>query len=1084
VSYKITRKLQFFKDCLDAENNSKIVWNFPSSSSESVKSFSTISSPVVVGSTHFKKLHKTLDYYRREKHLVFNAYSLKGRFETPSFGGSTKNRIINCPILLFPSVLDKNSKNEVFVDFQKGSINSAAAQILEYFGLNADDYFNPLLKSFLKNEEPEKQDSILNSLADELNEKSLAQMVLKTECGLSIERKQASAQGSLFELESLATKHSFSLPLKSILKESNSLKPSFWKRLSAYWPSSSSDTPLPEVLSDAQSSVLDAAAKYPLSIVSGPPGTGKSFTIACLALREFSKGNSVLVVSQNQHAADVVRRKLIDQMGIEPGLTVLGSEQGISPEVKSQIKLMLTLRGNKQISELKNVNRELTRLSQQRIQLESTFDEKMNSLKQGEEHKTSLWKLKFWNFGLYRNDKKADLLSTKYSNLESLDEKIKGLIVKFMAVHYRETAKKLVCNADSRKSLELFAKSLTARNQHYQEKYYKQVNFAHVLKGIPFWFSSLGNLHRLLPLQKELFDLVVIDEATQCNMAVCLPALQRAKRVVVLGDPKQLKHVSFVSFEQQQILAELHDLNSSDISHNFRGNSVLDYAQSACELAEQSSLLDEHFRSHPQIIQFSNSEFYQNELKIMTERPTNRQRSVEIINVNGKRLSKGVNKQEADAVLSQLQSIITEQRKLPETEVHTLGVLAFFSSQASYIEKMVFNEVSLNDMRRHNIRVGSPFSFQGEERNHMLISCSVDAKTSGNSYTYLNRDDVFNVAITRARDFQTLFTSCELDALKSGSKLKAYLKYVNEYKYESKQQSDIAHDSFQNEICNWLTKRGVDVFKNYTVAGISIDIMAVYHGHAVAIDLIGYEGDLHDALPLTQFKLLQRAGLESFLLPYQEWRDQTEKVLHALMLRLGAAHSLPGTVRALDKYSDQQEKAFNVITNGLSINELNARFLRNEEVAAVEQLAGLIARYQGFFQLLNTHFIPNEITYKRYLNAFNELITFCLSNLQKASIAAELATSMLEQQKSLYGNAQFNNEFDDVIAARLSMVDEQRAKFKVMISENEKALLQIDKTMLKLSDISDDNKNIDPIDALKELSDRLELYRGKTLTKE
>lgn len=1014
---------------------------------------------------------------------MLSVYFLKGRFSTPSFAGSTRNRQISCPILLFPSELDASSNNEVAVDFRKGSINSAAVQILEHFGLDAGDHFTPLLKSLLLNESPEKQDAILNKLAEDLSEKSLEQMILKTHCGLSIERKQASAQGSLFELESLTTKRYFSLPLQSVLKESSSLKPSFWEQLSRYWSFGEADIPLPEVLSDAQSKVLDSAAQYPLSIVSGPPGTGKSFTIACLALREFSKGNSVLVVSQNQHAADVVRRKLIDQMGIEPGLTVLGSEQGISPDVKSQIKLMLTMRGNTQISELKIVKRELQELSKQRIELESTFDQKVDSLKYGKEHKTSLWKSKFWTFGSHKKDKATDLLFTRFSNLEILDEKIKGLIVKFMAVHYRETAKKLVSNPKSRQSLELFAKSLTARNQHYQEKYYKQVNFAHVLKAIPFWFSSLGNLHRLLPLQKELFDLVVIDEATQCNMAVCLPALQRAKRVVVLGDPKQLKHVSFVSFEQQKILAELHNVNSADISHNFRGDSVLDYALSACELAEQSSLLDEHFRSHPQIIQFSNSEFYQNELKIMTERPTNRQCSVEVINVSGKRLSKGINKQEADAVLSKLQSIISEQRKLPETEVHTIGVLAFFSSQASHIEKLVFNEVSLNDMRRHNIRVGSPFSFQGEERNHMLISCSVDAQTSGNSYTYLNRDDVFNVAITRARDFQSLFTSCEFDALKSGSKLKAYLKYVNEYKYQSKPQSELAHDSFQNEICNWLTKRGVDVYKNYTVAGISIDIMAVFHGHAVAIDLIGYDGDLHDALSLTQFKLLQRAGLESFLLPYQEWQEQTEELLQALMLRLGAAHNLPESLNALDKYNDQLEETFKRISKGLSINELNARFLRNEEVAAIEQLSGLVARYQRFCELLSSHFLPQELTYKRYLNALHELMEFCVHNLQQASIAAELATSMFEQQKSLYGDAKFNNEFDDIIAARLSMVDEQRAKFKLLIGENEKALLQIDKTMLKLSNISNDEENIDPIDALKELSDRLELYRGKTLTR-
>jgi hypothetical protein len=770
-------------------------------------------------------------------------------------------------------------------------------------------------------------------------------------------------------------------------------------------------------------------------------------------------------------------------MGIEAGLTVLGSEQGVSPEVKSQIKLMLRLHENPNVGTIFETKRALKSLSDERTSLENQFELEIDSLMQTNSvgKAADIWSFRRFFFKAKVTNEKA-LLFTKFIRLEELDEKIRQLIARLMTAHYSETAEKLAKSKDSRRSLELFAKSLTARNQHYQENYYAEVNFQHVLKAVPFWFCSVGNLHRLLPMHRELFDLVVIDEATQCNMSVCLPALQRARRAVIVGDSKQLRHVSFVSYELQQRLAETHRLNSAEISDNFRGNSVLDYALAACQLSEQSTMLDEHFRSHPQIIRFSNSEFYQNSLKIMTERPTNRQRSIELKTVKGKRLKKGINKQEADALLTALKSIISAQRGLPETEVHTLGVLSFFSAQSSHLEKMVFDQISLNDLRRHNIRVGTPFSFQGEERDHMLISCCVDSSTSGNAYTYLNRDDVFNVAITRARDFQTLFISTDLDGLKSGSKLKAYLKYIAEYEYQCSSPVDFAHDSFQDEICNWLTKRGVDTHKNYLVAGISIDIMAVYHGHAVAIDLIGFDGDLHAALSLTQFKLLQRAGLESFLLPYQEWKEQTENVLQALMIRLGAAHDLPEYERQLDKFTDQQDLAFREIANGLSINELNARFLRNEEVSAGEQLTSLVVRYRRVLELLHANFVPQELTFKRYLNALNELIAYCLNNLQKMSVAAELANSMFAQQKALYGDAKFNNEFDDVIAARQGMVDEQRAKLKSLLGENEKALLQIDKTMLMLIGLNSDADEVDPIDALKELTARLDLYRGKTRT--
>lgn len=1086
MNQTLTRKLEFFKDCLDAENQSRMVWNFPTSKSEHVQTFEGVGAELSITVKAYSRIKKTLNHYDREKQLCFSAYFLQGNFEVPSFAGARRARELSCPVFIFPCELSESfskSGNNVLVDLQRASINSAATQILEYFSLDAENYFPPLLQSHINPKELEHQTSRLEKLSSDLLQASNGQMVLSASSCLSVERKQASAQGNLYELERLTDMRRLSPPLMSILKEGAGLRPSFWKNLTVYWPFRRSETPLPEVLSDAQSTVLDSAADYPLSVVSGPPGTGKSFTIACLALREFSKGNSVLVVSQNQHAVDVVRRKLIDQMGIEAGLTVLGSEQGVSPEVKSQIKLMLSLNESPNVGTIAAIKRTLKGLTDERTYLENQFELEIDSLMQTNAvaNEPEAWSFKRLFLKARTNTEKT-LLFNKFIRLEDLDENIRQLIARLMTAHYSETAEKLAKSKDSRQSLEFFAKSLTARNQHYQENYYAEVNFQHVLKAVPFWFCSVGNLHRLLPMQRELFDLVVIDEATQCNMSVCLPALQRARRAVIVGDPKQLKHVSFVSYELQQRLAETHRLNSAEISDNFRGRSVLDYALSACQLAEQSTMLDEHFRSHPQIIQFSNSEFYQNSLKIMTQRPTNRQRSIELKTIKGKRLKKGINKQEADALLTVLKSIISEQRRLPETEVHTLGVLSFFSAQSSHIEKMVFDQISLNDLRRHNIRVGTPFSFQGEERDHMLISCCVDSNTSGNAYTYLNRDDVFNVAITRARDFQTLFISSDFEGLKSGSKLKAYLKYIAEYEYQSSSPADFEHDSFQNEVCNWLTKRGVDTHKNYLVAGISIDIMAVYHGHAVAIDLIGFGGDLHAALSLTQFKLLQRAGLESFLLPYQEWQEQTENVLQALMIRLGAAHDLPEYERQLDKFTEQQDSAFKAIANGLSINELNTRFLRNEEVSAGEQLASLVVRYRRVLELLHVNFVPQELTFKRYLNALNELIAYCLSNLQKISVAAELANSMFAQQKTLYGDAKFNNEFDDVIAARQSMVDEQRAKLKSLLGENEKALLQIDKTMLKLNSLNTDAGDVDPIDALKELTARLDLYRGKTLT--
>jgi hypothetical protein len=84
-------------------------------------------------------------------------------------------------------------------------------------------------------------------------------------------------------------------------------------------------------------------------------------------------------VSQNQHAVDVVRRKLIDQMGIEAGLTVLGSEQGVSPEVKSQIKLMLSLNESPNVGTISAIKRTLKGLTDERRYLENQFELEIGS---------------------------------------------------------------------------------------------------------------------------------------------------------------------------------------------------------------------------------------------------------------------------------------------------------------------------------------------------------------------------------------------------------------------------------------------------------------------------------------------------------------------------------------------------------------------------------------------------------------------------------------------------------------------------------------------------------------------------------
>ena len=159
---------------------------------------------------------------------------------------------------------------------------------------------------------------------------------------------------------------------------------------------------------------------------------------------------------------------------------------------------------------------------------------------------------------------------------------------------------------------------------------------------------------------------------------------------------------------------------------------------------------------------------------------------------------------------------------------------------------------------------------------------------------------------------------------------------------------------------------------------------------------------------------------------------------------------------------------------------MNSRFVRSNESRAAKQIALLLEKQVQFNKLLNLCFIPQELTYKRYKNAFHDLMKSCITKLQKASIASELATSLLEQQKLLFSKpGQYGDEYEDIFAARASMVDEQKNKVQQLLNINEEALLQMDKTCIKLNQLYEnaDQLSLNSHDILDELTQKIDLYK-------
>ena len=331
--------------------------------------------------------------------------------------------------------------------------------------------------------------------------------------------------------------------------------------------------------------------------------------------------------------------------------------------------------------------------------------------------------------------------------------------------------------ATHRRGLKRFLDAIRARTSSRQEKLFAEIDLPSLTQAFPLWMSTFRDLHRLVPFEKELFDVVIVDEATQSDMASPLPALYRARRAVVTGDPEQLRHVSFLSRARQGALAADHALpEAMRSSLDYRDKSLLDLVDDALESQDQVAFLDEHFRSMPQIIAFSNRAFYGGALRVMTARPeTLRERAVEIRNVSGRRDANGVNTVEADALVDELARRIEAQAALGSSLSHTIGVLSPFRDQVEHLAKIIHDRLDVAAIDKHDIVIGTAYSFQGDERDVMLLSFAVDAESHPTSLRYLSQPDVFNVSITRARNYQILFTSLAAEAAPKNSLLARYL---------------------------------------------------------------------------------------------------------------------------------------------------------------------------------------------------------------------------------------------------------------------------------------------------------------------
>jgi very-short-patch-repair endonuclease len=279
--------------------------------------------------------------------------------------------------------------------------------------------------------------------------------------------------------------------------------------------------------------------------------------------------------------------------------------------------------------------------------------------------------------------------------------------------------------------------------------------FPQITSILSCWAVTSLSARGRVPFVPNFFDLLVIDEASQCDIASALPLLYRARRVVVIGDPMQLRHISTLSKQEDQQLLTEHGLADDYPAWAYSARSLFDLASSLCRSEDVVALRDHH-RSHSDIIEFSNEAFYGGHLRIATNhdrlrRPCLDEPAVRWLDVQGKTVRPAgggaMNDAEAQAVVKEIERLIGQGYR------GSIGVVSPFRAQANRIRDGVYSHGSLTArLADVDFLADTVHRFQGDERDVMIFSPVVSSGVSDAALGFLRSNpNLFNVAITRAR---------------------------------------------------------------------------------------------------------------------------------------------------------------------------------------------------------------------------------------------------------------------------------------------------------------------------------------------
>lgn len=381
--------------------------------------------------------------------------------------------------------------------------------------------------------------------------------------------------------------------------------------------------------------------------------------------------------------------------------------------------------------------------------------------------------------------------------------------------------------------------------------------------AIPCWIMPEWRVSEQLPAELGLFDLVIIDEASQSDVTA-LPAILRGKKVLVVGDDKQVSP-STVGVEERQIIQlRTTFLNGNPYADQMDPGSSL-YDLASIVFPGKAIMLTEHFRCVEPIIRFS-SRFYPKAL-VPLRIPTATERLdpplIDIFVRDGQRI-RDVNEAEAAVVIAEIRGIVED----PAFVNRTIGVISLVGDkQAKLIYDRLLKELGPEAIERHRIMCGNAATFQGQERDIVFLSM-VECPQTSRAKTTRVFEQRFNVAMSRARDRVYLVRSVAPEHLSANDlKLRIIEHFQNPMEGTivriANDVLEVCESGFEREVGARLIELGYRIRPQVPVGGYRLDFVVEGDGdRRLAIECDGdkYHGPERWAEDLRRQKALERLG--------------------------------------------------------------------------------------------------------------------------------------------------------------------------------------------------------------------------------